>query len=318
MTGCLCTSSLVLNFVSWPLSLSFSARYVVTLASLFLFFFFLCVYSLVSYLLKLSMSVCVSVCLQLNATSAIRDLSRVIPVLSESLREHNESTVQVPIQLTLSMTAAKHVVQVHRSLTMCRSVVLCTFWCVFYIWWCNDDVIVEYQNVQWWCSGQPSFWCYSSWWWQRHGGITKLISWFFVRVLRASVLLVGTLGLDMSSVARLAVHLSGRQLLTIDTSKKGTFFDDLRSAYRQAVCEAKKCTIILQVILWNKMEVVPLYLSICVCVDIYICRKWPTLWPMCIDAEQIMHARLDWLCLHWLHADCVSSPVHINVIQLSK
>lgn len=69
----------------------------------------------------------------------------------------------------------------------------------------------------------------------------------FFPLIRSNILLVGTLGLDMVSITRLAVYLADRQLLGIDTSKKATLFDDLRAAYRQAACEARPCTIILQV-----------------------------------------------------------------------
>jgi len=62
-----------------------------------------------------------------------------------------------------------------------------------------------------------------------------------------NIVLVGPIGSHLSTLIRLALHVSDLPIHPIDSSKQNTFFDGLRSAVRLTGSEGKVLTIFFTV-----------------------------------------------------------------------
>ena len=62
-----------------------------------------------------------------------------------------------------------------------------------------------------------------------------------------NVLLIGPIGSHLSTLSRLALHISDIPIHAVDTSKQNTFLDGLRSAVRLTGAEGKVLTLFFTV-----------------------------------------------------------------------
>ena len=65
--------------------------------------------------------------------------------------------------------------------------------------------------------------------------------------------MIGPIGSHLSTLCRLALHISDIPIHAVDTSKQNTFLDGLRSAVRQTGAEGKALTLFFTVSLSNKV-----------------------------------------------------------------